>query len=176
MAFRHWILAGALGLSGAAFAQGTDQEQQGEFGGAGTEGQQQPGQRPEMGQQHQQQMEQAQQQAQQQLNQIYSEKGKKESFEIKGKIAGFDQQTGAIVVQRENLPPAMLLLTQKTEVKMDGKQSSAQQLQPGSEVRASFNLAQGMPVAISIDAKKPKGMKEQQKGGAGMEGGKTGNY
>ncbi|MGA9521391.1 MAG: hypothetical protein WBV82_08005 [Myxococcaceae bacterium] len=152
MAFRHWILAGAFAVSGAAFAQGMEKEQQ----------------KPEMGQQHQREMEQRQE-VQQQLTQIYSEKGKKEAFEIKGKVAGFDQQTGAIVLQRENLPPAMLLMTQQTEVKMDGKSSSAQQLQPGSEVRASFNLAQGMPVAISIDAKKPKGEKRQQ-GGAGMEG------
>ncbi len=157
MAFRHWVLAGAFAVSGAAFAQGMEQEQQ------------QPKQ-PEMGQQHQREMEQQRQEVQQQLTQIYSKEGKKDAFEIKGKIAGFDQQTGAIVLQRENLPPAMLLLTQQTEVKMDGKSSSAQQLLPGSEVRASFNLAQGMPVAISIDAKKAKGQQRQQ-GGAGMEGG-----
>jgi hypothetical protein len=145
MAFRTLLMAGLLAASGSALAQqpGTpDQEE-----------------KPELQSQQSQQAEQAQakKEAQAQLNQIYSAKGRKTAFKIDGRLEGIDAQTGALVLTRQDLPPALILLTQQTDVKVDGKSASVAELEPGAEVHASFNLAQGIPVAVKVDAKQPKG-------------------
>jgi hypothetical protein len=142
MAFRTLLMAGLLAASGAAFAQDSASEQ--------------PSQQEQQPPQAQQEREQAKQEARAQLDQIYSEKGRKQAFKIEGRLEGIDAQTGALVLRRENLPPALLLLTQQTDVKVDGKSAAVGQLEPGAEIRASFNLAQGIPVAVKVDAKQPK--------------------
>lgn len=87
----------------------------------------------------------------------------KDNFEIRGTVSSVDPTQNRITVQRENLPPVELQVAQGTEIKMDGRASSLQALEPGAEVRARFNVAQDQPIAISLDAKRSRQMKKEEK-------------
>ena len=94
----------------------------------------------------------------------------KDNFEVRGTVSSVDAAQNKITLQREQgLPPVELQVAQGTNITMDGKQSSLQELQPGSEVRAQFNLAQNQPVAIQLEAKPSKQQKKMDKDMEKME-------
>lgn len=119
-------------------------------------------------------MEMPQQQPQQQMGmQQHSAQMFKDqkNFRMEGTVSSVDPTQRQITVQREGLPPAELQIAQDTQVKVDGKESSLSQIQPGDEVRAEFNLAENQPIAVSVDAKegkdsrRSKGAQEQERPG-----------
>ncbi|WP_373048904.1 hypothetical protein [Vulgatibacter sp.] len=94
----------------------------------------------------------------------------KDNFDLRGTVSSVDAQQNMITVQREEgLPPVELQIAQGTEIKMDGKQASLQQLQAGNEVRAKFNVAQDKPVAVELDAKPSKQQEQMYKDMEQME-------
>ena len=50
-----------------------------------------------------------------------------------------------------------LRLNDSTAITVDGKSSSAQQIQPGSDVRASYQMVDGQAQALKIDVKSSQG-------------------
>jgi Cu/Ag efflux protein CusF len=88
--------------------------------------------------------------------------GKVKTWDIKGTVSNVDSSKKEITIQRENLPDAQLSLVDNTKITMDGKQASMMDLQQGAEVRAEFQLAQDKPVAMKVDAKPSKAMKDQK--------------
>lgn len=88
---------------------------------------------------------------------------KAKNFKVEGTITSVDPTSGTMTLQRENLPPAELKIASDTKIEMDGKTASIQDLQPGSEVRAEFNLTENQPIAVSVDAKESKSQKKQQR-------------
>ncbi|WP_157370379.1 hypothetical protein [Vulgatibacter incomptus] len=93
----------------------------------------------------------------------------KSNFKVDGTIASIDASSGELTLQRTGMPPAELKIANDTKIRVNGKSASIQDLQPGSEVRAEFNLAENRPIAVSVDAKEGKG---QMKGGT-APGGKS---
>jgi len=88
----------------------------------------------------------------------------KDNFEVRGTVSSVDAAQNKITLQREQgLPPVELQVAQGTNITMDGKESSLNELQPGNEVRAQFNLAQDQPVAIKLEAKPSKQQKKMDK-------------
>lgn len=101
------------------------------------------------------------QDVQSQARQLFQ--GKVKTWDVEGTVSSVDSANQQITIQRENLPDVQLSLVDQSKISMDGKQASLQDLQPGSEIRASFQLAQDRPVAVSLDAKPSKAQKQQQK-------------
>lgn len=102
---------------------------------------------------------------------------KADNFKVEGTIASVDQSRHNITVQRKDLPPAELKVTSDTKIEVNGKTASLQELQPGTEVRAEFNLAENQPIAVSLDAKQSKEQRkaqEQQKQRAPSGGSESG--
>ncbi len=58
--------------------------------------------------------------------------------------------------------PTPVNVTPQTQVTLDGKQSSSAQLPPGAQVRTSYEVQQGQPTAIRVDASSPQGSGGQQ--------------
>jgi hypothetical protein len=85
----------------------------------------------------------------------------KQNFRVEGTAMMVDPQQGAILIMREDMPPAVLIVPEAATVQVDGKKSSLAEIQPGSEVRATFNLAQQFPIAIRVEAKKAEGQQQQ---------------
>ena len=85
---------------------------------------------------------------------------KSDNFKVEGTIASVDAASGNMTLQREDLPPAELRIASDTKIEVDGKTASIQDLQPGSEVRAEFNLAENQPIAVSVDAKESKAQRK----------------
>jgi hypothetical protein len=90
----------------------------------------------------------------------------KKNFDVDGKVqqASKDQ----ITIQREGLPAATLHVSKDTKVELGGEKASTQQLRPGQDVKASFNLRGDRAEAVEIKADKPakddrKEMTEQQR-------------
>lgn len=161
MRIRMLLVAGLLAVPGLVMAQSqTDTSDRPDYGSSGSmQDKQQSG---SMGQGSE--MRTSNQQMGQMSPQIeVFKKNKRENFELKGTVSSVDSTNNTITVQREkNLPPVELQVAQGTDIKWDGKQASLNQLQPGSEVRARFNLANDQPVAIELDAKQARGQKHQQ--------------
>lgn len=76
----------------------------------------------------------------------------KDNFEMKGKVAS--ASSSSITLHREGLPDAKLDVDRNTKIELDGNHVSAGQLQPGQDVKASFNLQNDKPMAVEIKAKK----------------------
>lgn len=77
------------------------------------------------------------------------------NFDVDGKVS--HASAGEITIERKDgLPPATLKLGSGTKVEVDGKHASAAQLQPGQDVKASFNLRGGTAEAVEVKAGKPK--------------------
>jgi hypothetical protein len=76
----------------------------------------------------------------------------KDNFSVEGKIQKVSKNS--ITLQREELPPATLSISQHTKVQLDGEQASAQQLKQGQDVKASFNLRGDKAEAVEISAEK----------------------
>jgi hypothetical protein len=75
-----------------------------------------------------------------------------ERFQVSGKIANVAADKGEITIQRQGLPPALLRVEPQTKVQVDGRQASLDQLRPGEDVRASFNLSGRRPIALEVNA------------------------
>lgn len=90
----------------------------------------------------------------------------KKNFELSGTAVMVDPAQGSLVIQRQEMPIAFLIVPQSVPVQLNGKKARLSDIQPGAEVRATFNLAQQYPIALSIDA-----TQEAAKAGAA---GKTG--
>lgn len=88
----------------------------------------------------------------------------KSNFKIEGTVASVDATNGNLTVQRKDMPPAELKLAPDTKIQVNGKSASIQDLQPGSEVRAEFNLAENQPIAVSVDAKESKAQQKSKQG------------
>ncbi len=154
------VAAGLMAVPGLAAAQGS-QGQQGQEGSQ--PGMQQPSDRSAtspkaMGMEH---------------AQVFKDKS---NFKLEGTIASVDTSSGEMTLQRKDMPPAELKIAPDTKIQVNGKTASIQDLQPGSEVRAEFNLAERQPIAVSVDAKESKGQKksgaatqpgQQRQGGSG---------
>lgn len=95
----------------------------------------------------------------QQQRQIFQSR---ESFDIKGTVASVDPNQNKITVNRPNLPPAELTTSNQTKVQVDGRQASLNELQPGTEIRAKFNLAQDQAVATEVKASSRSMRREQR--------------
>jgi len=78
-----------------------------------------------------------------------------DNYDIEGRVAQLDLEAGAMVVTRESLPPVLLVAPESVPVKIDGKKATLSDLAVGSEVRATFNISQNFPIALSLDAKAP---------------------
>lgn len=164
MRIRMLLVAGLLAVPGLVVAQSqTDTSDRPDYGSSGSmQDKQQSG---SMGQGSEMRTSNQMGQSSPQIEVF--KKNKRENFELKGTVSSVDSTNNTITVQREkNLPPVELQVAQGTDIKWDGKQASLNQLQPGSEVRARFNLANDQPVAIELDAKQAKqkkGSMEQQR-------------
>lgn len=75
------------------------------------------------------------------------------NFDVDGRVS--HASSGEVTIERKDLPPATLKVAPGTKIEVDGKESSAGQLEPGQEVRASFNLRGGTAEAVELKAKKP---------------------
>ncbi len=78
----------------------------------------------------------------------------KKNFDLDGKVQ--EASGDRVTIQRKELPAATLHVAPGTKVVVDGKASSADQLQVGQDVKASFNLRGGTPEAVEIKADKLK--------------------
>jgi hypothetical protein len=77
----------------------------------------------------------------------------KKNFDVDGKVR--QASAGEITIERKDgLPPATLKVGSATKIEVDGKRSSVSQLQPGQDVKASFNLRGGSAEAVEVKAKK----------------------
>ncbi len=98
---------------------------------------------------------------------------RKQGGEAAGRAqAGTQQVTGTVaradetrlVIRAPDRPDLTLRVTDRTAVKVDGRPASADQLEEGSSVRASFQTGSGgRPTAISVEAENPV----ERKGTAG---------
>lgn len=187
----RWIVAATLAVPALAFAQqgttgtqrGTTQQgtQQGTQPGTrgtqqpGQPGQQQPGSTPDQWGTQQGQMGQ-----QGMPGQDVNVFRRAENFQLEGRVAQIDRTRRQITLEREGLPPASLMVPEGAEIKWEGRTANLTEIAPGAEVRATFNLDQGHPVAIQIEASKSKagktgGMQQQQPGQrTGQQPGTTG--
>ena len=146
-----------------------DPNQQGSTGSMGSSSDMNPGSDQRTGMETGQtgQMGQSGQLDQQSQQQLFRSRS---NFDLKGTVASVDASSNTITVNRPNLPPAELTTSNQTKVKLNGRQASLDDLQPGTEIRAKFNLAQDQAVATEVDAKS-KGAREIQKGAREMEKG-----
>ncbi|HET8542243.1 MAG TPA: hypothetical protein VFL83_20380 [Anaeromyxobacter sp.] len=85
----------------------------------------------------------------------------KNNFDIEGKIQ--KASSTSITIQREELPAAELKVSKNTKIELDGEQASAQQLKPGQEVKASFNLNKDKAEAVEIKAEKSDEAQQRQR-------------
>lgn len=85
----------------------------------------------------------------------------KKNFDVDGKVR--QAAAGELTIERKDgLPPATLKVGSGTKIEVDGKRASAAQLQPGQDVKASFNLRGSTAEAVEVKAKKadPKDRQE----------------
>ncbi len=145
-------IAGLTMVPALAVAEGDGSVSPGQMGSDVSPGQEErtamPGQMGQMGQ--------TDQQSQQQIFQS------RDHFNIEGTVASVNPNQKTITVNRPNLPPAELSTANQTKVKVDGRQATLSDLQPGTEIRAKFNLAQDQAIATEVDAKSNRGSRSQQ--------------
>lgn len=141
MRIKSMLLAGLLAVPGLAVAQtGTTQPQTDQ-----PQAQQQRTSKAQKGQKHEQA-----------LQQFRGES----NYEIEGKISSVDQQR--VTITREQLPGVELMVPQGAQIRLDGEDVQIQQLQPGQEVRARFNVSEDTPLAIELEAERSEQDQQQQ--------------
>ncbi len=59
----------------------------------------------------------------------------------------------SVTVAREDAPPAVLHVADRTKIELDGRVSRLGELRPGDDVRVVFDFDKDTPVAIEIAAK-----------------------
>ncbi len=82
----------------------------------------------------------------------------KKNFDVDGKVAKVSKDS--ITINRDDLPPATLAIARGAKVQVDGNDVSVQQLKPGQDVKASFNLDKDKAEAIEIKAKRTDAEKQ----------------
>lgn len=85
----------------------------------------------------------------------------KENYDMDGKVKS--ASSDSITIERKDgLPPATLKVGANTKVEVDGKRSSAANLTPGQDVKASFNMSGDKAEAVEIkaDQRDPKDRRE----------------
>jgi multidrug resistance efflux pump len=73
------------------------------------------------------------------------------NFQLNGTLLGADAEHGSIAVKRGSLPVALLIVPETVTVQVNGKKGSLADIKPGAEVRATFNLAQQYPIALTVN-------------------------
>lgn len=73
-----------------------------------------------------------------------------EAFDVQGTVMEVDDDD--LTLAREGLPPVELDVHNRTEVTLDGKPSRVEQLPPGAQVRAKFQLKDDDIIAVRIEA------------------------
>jgi hypothetical protein len=77
----------------------------------------------------------------------------KKNFDVDGKVK--HASASEVTIERKGgLPPMKLKVGSDTKIEVDGKRASADQLQPGQDVKASFNMKGETPEAVELKAKK----------------------
>jgi hypothetical protein len=85
----------------------------------------------------------------------------KNNFDVEGKLQKVS--ANSITLQRDELPAATLRVSKNTKIELDGERASVQQLKPGQDVKASFNLMGDKIEAVEIKADKTDTQKEMEK-------------
>lgn len=85
----------------------------------------------------------------------------KNNFDVEGKLQKVS--ANSITLQRDELPAATLRVSKNTKIELDGERASVQQLKPGQDVKASFNLMGDKIEAVEIKADKTDTLKEMEK-------------
>lgn len=147
MRIKSMLLAGLLAVPGLAVAQTGTQTQTDQ-----PQAQQQTKSKAKKGQKHEQA-----------LQQFRGE----DNYEIQGKISSVDQER--VVITREQLPGVELMVPEGAQIRLDGQDVQIQQLQPGQEVRATFNLSEDTPLAIELEAERGEQQQQQQQEREGMQ-------
>lgn len=78
----------------------------------------------------------------------------KGGFDAKGTVKSVDSDD--LVIQREGQPDIELDVRRETTIQRDGQQAQLDQLQPGDEVRAKFQVYGDDVVALELEAKAKK--------------------
>jgi hypothetical protein len=149
MKIHAWILAGALALPAAALAQSNSKAPSAKPGAPPAAEQATPApqaQPPAAGPTPEQ--EQQASAAVKQLVQKLRQKG--DNYKLTGTISQVAPDGSAILVHREELPGVLLILPPNVGVTANGKDVAVNQLQPGDQIRATFNIAQQYPIALDI--------------------------
>lgn len=84
-----------------------------------------------------------------------------EYFSVEGTVR--KAESDELELSRQNLPPLDLdVVAQQTQITVDGQPATAQQLEPGMEVRAEFQIAGDDIIATKVEAKSAGGQQQQQ--------------
>lgn len=78
------------------------------------------------------------------------------NYQVKGRVAQVDDLKRTVTIARARLPPLKLSLVPNTRVKLDGQDTALRMIQPGSDIRASFNLDSDQPIALKLEARARK--------------------
>jgi hypothetical protein len=73
--------------------------------------------------------------------------------ELRGTVQAVDRETKALRVTHDagNVPDTMLLMADDTEVQRQGRPGSLADIQPGTRIRASYQIRYGLNLARSIE-------------------------
>ncbi len=78
-------------------------------------------------------------------------------YEMKGRVqavgGGFLGMSKSVTVAREDAPPAVVHVADRTRIDLDGRVARLGDLRPGDDVRVVFDFDKDAPVAIEIDAR-----------------------
>lgn len=122
-----------------------------------------------MGQQTQQQRGQAWERGEQAHKAAVEQFRDQENFELKGKVSSVEGRNLILSRTEEQLPSVELLVPEGAQIRVDGQPAQLEQLQPGQDVRATFNLSEDQPLAIELEAGADRQQQRQQQPGMGEE-------
>ncbi len=74
-------------------------------------------------------------------------------FRVYGRVASLDRARSELTIERRNQPAARLLVDPRTRIQLGGRIAAIDDLEPGTDVRATFNLSGDRPIAIRIDGR-----------------------
>lgn len=74
-----------------------------------------------------------------------------DNFTLEGTAAMVDPQQGVIILSREGVPPAVFFVPGPATIEVGGESAGLGDIEEGSQVRATFNLAQQYPVALKLE-------------------------
>jgi hypothetical protein len=89
-----------------------------------------------------------------------------ESFTVQGTVLKAESDELEVNRQAQSLPPIELdLIAQRTQITVDGELATPQDLLPGMEVRAEFQIAGDDIIATKVEATSSGGQQGSQPGG-----------